>query len=103
MLGPYVVHLEGALDADRRDALHKELATAEQIGGIVVIDLRNVGAVDAAAIAALANTRDRLRAAHGQLRLVVDDRALEAQLHAAPGGHPKFDVYGSLEAAALDC
>lgn len=101
MIPPYVLHLHGSYGAHNREALQTELDAAEHIGGIVVIDLRGVSVLDEETIAEFGKTRDRLRAAHGQLRLIIEDRMLEGRFHESADS--KFDVYGSIEAATLDC
>ena len=101
VIPPFVVHLQGAYGSHNLDELRRELASAERMGGIVVIDLRGCHDIDELAIAEFGKTRDRLRTDGGQLRFLIDDRALEARLH--DGSDTKFDVYGSVEAALLDC
>jgi len=101
MLGPYVVHLNGSFDLNDAVALRKELAIIDHMGGVVVVDLRGIASVSEEVVTQFARARERLRAAHGQLRLVLDE-PLERQLTADAASAP-FDFYGSMEAATLDC
>lgn len=101
VIPPYMLHLQGAYGSHNRVELRRELEAAAGMGGIVVIDLRGCSEIDEDAIVEFGKTRDKLRADGGQLRFLIDDRALEHRFH--DSSDTKFDVYGSPEAAMLDC
>src|SRR4051812_19219855 len=80
--GAVVICLDGNLDATTADSIQELIATAIEAGGErVILDLRDVAAIDADGLAAVASAERRARGAGGSVHVrSLSKRAVDLML-----------------------
>ncbi|MCJ1676941.1 STAS domain-containing protein [Streptomyces sp. APSN-46.1] len=96
--GAVVLALAGELDHDTARPLRQALDAAATPGGLLVVDLTNLGFCDSAGLNVLLQSRLAIKAADGILR-VTGLRGAVARMFHITGVDRVFDVYASVEEA----